>query len=126
MLVLQRERTGKLPEVVEVEREIARIRGEIERMEAEQKNLNNRVQYSTVQVDLSEEYRAQLDKSPPSAGTRLRNAAVAGYESLTETILGIALAALMHGPTLMLWVVLLSPLVFFAWRRRPRIAAKYQ
>jgi hypothetical protein len=124
LLTLQRERTGKLTEVVEVEREISRIREEIERMEAEQKNLNTRVQYSTVHVDLSEEYRAQLELSAPSAGTRLRNAAVEGYESLTEAILGIALAALLHGPTLMLWVVLLSPLAFFAWRLRTGIASK--
>jgi hypothetical protein len=126
MLALQRERTGKLPDVVEVEREISRIREHIERMEAEQKNLNNKVQYATVHVDLTEEYRAQLlEPSAPSAGTRLRNAAVEGYEYAVEAVLGIALAALMYGPTLVLWGVLLSSLAFVAWRLHARILSRY-
>lgn len=125
MLALQRERTGKLPEVVEVEREIARIREEIERMEAEQKNLSNNVQYATVHVELAEEYRAQVVPSAPSAGTRLRNAAVEGYEYATEAVLGIALSALMYGPTLLLWTLLLSVVGFLGWRVYQRAITKY-
>jgi len=121
MLALQRERTGKLPEVVEVEREIARIREEIERMEAEQKNLNNKVQYTAVHVDLTEEYHAQLEPSAPSAGTRLRNAAIEGYEFAIEGLLGIALAALLYGPTLVLWALILTPFVYLAWTIQKRV-----
>jgi hypothetical protein len=123
MLALQRERTGKLPEVVEVEREIGRIREQIERMEVEQKNLNNKVQYATVHVDLTEEYRAQLlQPSAPSAGTRLRNAAVEGYELTVETVLGILLWALRYGPTLVLWALILGPLAYLGWTLQKRVA----
>jgi len=59
------ERTGKVGEVLEVEQEIARVRGDIERMEAEQKALEHRVDFATVELQLTEEYKAQLN--PPAA-----------------------------------------------------------
>ena len=67
---------------------------------------------------------AQLEPSAPSTATRLRNAAVEGYEYLAETVLGFVLAALMYGPTLVLWCVLLSALAFLAWRLHARIASR--
>jgi hypothetical protein len=43
-----------------VEEEMARVRGDIERMEAEQKALEHRVDFATVELQLTAEYRAQL------------------------------------------------------------------
>ena len=37
---------------------IARVRGEIESMEAEQKALEHRVDFASVEIQLSEEYKA--------------------------------------------------------------------
>jgi chromosome segregation ATPase len=121
LVAMLRERTGKLQDVIEAEREIARVREEIERMEAEQKTLNNKVQYATVHVELTEEYRAQLEPSAPSAGTRLRNAAFEGYGFAVETVLGIILAALMYTPTLLVLAALLAPIAFVAWRLQTRL-----
>jgi hypothetical protein len=52
------QRTGKVADILEVERSIARVRGEIESMEAEQKALEHRVDFGSVEIPLSEEYKA--------------------------------------------------------------------
>src|SRR5258706_7489565 len=72
------ERTGKVGDVLQVEREIARVRGEIEQMEAEQRDINKRVQYATITLRVAEEFKADLLSPAPSSGTRLSNALVAG------------------------------------------------
>ena len=113
---LLRERTGKLPEVVEVEREISRVREEIERMQAQQKDMNNKVQFATIQVAVSEEYRAEIEHSSPSAGTRLRNALIDGYHSAVESVLNAALLVLLFGPVLLLWSAVLIPVILLARR----------
>ncbi|HVQ64768.1 MAG TPA: DUF4349 domain-containing protein [Terriglobia bacterium] len=113
---LLRERTGKLPEVVEVEREISRVREEIERMQAQQKDMNNKVQFATIQVSMSEEYRAEIEPSSPSAGTRLRNALIDGYHSAVESVLNAALLVLLFGPVLLLWSAVLIPVILLARR----------
>ncbi|MEM6446724.1 MAG: DUF4349 domain-containing protein [Cyanobacteria bacterium P01_D01_bin.123] len=46
------ERSGKVGEVLEVARELSRIRESIERIEAQRTNLSNRVAYSTIHLNL--------------------------------------------------------------------------
>jgi hypothetical protein len=120
LLKLLSERTGNLRDVVEAEREVARVREEIERMEAQRKNLSARVQFATVQLELSEEYQAQLEPSLPSGGTRLRNAAIEGYRHAVETALETVLVTLRYGPTVLLLLGLLCPVAFVLWRRRAK------
>jgi hypothetical protein len=67
---LLKERTGKLSDVLAVENEHARVRGEIERMEAERKNMSNQVSFATLNVTITEDYRAQLHVVPPSTAAR--------------------------------------------------------
>jgi len=100
------ERTGKVADVLEVEREIARTRQEIERMDARKQNLLQRAQLATVQLALLEEFQAQLQPAPVGAATRLRNAAVEGYQSFVATLLGFALCFARYGLTLLFWTVL--------------------
>ena len=116
LLALLRERTGNLKDVVAAEGEIARVREGIERMEAERKNFDNKVQYATVQVELSEEYHAQLQQTLPNTRTRIYNAAVEGYESASDTMLGIALTSLAVGPAVVVWLAFLFSVGFVAWR----------
>lgn len=114
--VLQ-QRTGKVRDVLEVEREIARVREEIERMEAQRKGIEKQVQFATVELQVREEYNAQLNVTPPSAGSQLRNAVVEGYEGMVETVLDLALFALRAGPTLLFWGLLLFWPARAVWRR---------
>jgi uncharacterized small protein (DUF1192 family) len=117
LLALQRERTDKLTDVVGVEREIARVREEIERMEAQRKDVFNKTQFATIQVELSEEYRAELQPSAPSAGTQLHNALFDGYHGALNSLLALALFVLRYGPALLLWAIVLVPVVLLLRRR---------
>ena len=117
LLALQRERTDKLTDVVGVEREIARVREEIERMEAQRKDVFNKTQFATIQVELSEEYRAEIQPSAPSAGTQLHNALVDGYHGALNGLLALALFFLRYGPALLLWAIVLVPVALLLRRR---------
>ena len=117
LLALQRERTDKLTDVVGVEREIARVREEIERMEAQRKDVFNKTQFATIQVELSEEYRAEIQPSAPSAGTQLHNALIDGYHAALNSFLGLTLFVLRYGPALLLWAIVLVPVALLLRRR---------
>jgi hypothetical protein len=111
------ERTGNVVEVLQVEEGIARVRGDIERMEAEQKALEHRVDFATVELQLTEEYKAQLNPPAASVSTRVHNSFVAGYRNASETVLGILLFFAECGPTLLIWLMILVLPVIFVWRR---------
>jgi len=115
------QRTGKISDVLAVEQEIARVRREIEQMEAEQKALEHRVDFSSIELSLAEEYKAQIGSPSPSIATRFHNAMVAGYRSAVESVVGIILFFAEYGPEAMIWLVFLAPLAWFL-RRRWRLA----
>ena len=117
LLALQRERTDKLIDVVSVEREISRVREEIERMEAQRKDVFSKTQYATIIVEVSEEYRAEIQPSAPAAGTQLRNALIDGYHGALGSVLALAMLILRYGPALLLWLAVLVPVAFLIRRR---------
>lgn len=118
-----RTRTGKVKDVLEVEEEIARVRGEIEQMEAEQQTLEHRVNFATIDLKLTEEYKAQLSSPAPSVAMQLRNSTVNGFRSAFESLLGIVLFLAESGPTLLLWLLILSVPAWLLWRRYQRSLA---
>jgi anti-sigma factor RsiW len=111
------QRTGKISDVLAVEQEIARVRGEIEQMEAEQKALEHRVDFASIELSLAEEYKAQIGLASPSIATRVHNATVAGYRSAVESVVGIIVFSTEFGPSAMIWLVFLAPLAWFVRRR---------
>jgi hypothetical protein len=119
---LLRDRTGKLSDVLEVERELDRVRGEIEQMEAERKNMANQVSYATLNATITEDYKAQLQVVPPSTSTRLSNAAVEGYRSMADGVVSLALFLLSNGPSLLLWSAMLFLPARFVWKKVRRIS----
>jgi anti-sigma factor RsiW len=120
---LLRNRTGKLSDVLEVEQELDRVRGEIEQMEAERKNLSNQVSYATLNATIAEDYKAQLQVVPPSTSTRLSNAAVEGYRSMADGVVSLALFLLSTGPSLLLWGVVLFLPARLIWKKVRRSLA---
>jgi len=112
-----RQRTGKVRDVLEVEREIARVREEIERMEAQRKNIEKQVEFATVNLRLNEEYEAQVNPPRPATSILLWNATVEGYHSARESALGLALFLLRYGPALLFWFAVLFWPARFVWRR---------
>lgn len=116
LLDVLEKRTGRLSDVLEVEQELARVREEIERMEAETKSLQNRVSFATLQVELHEEYKAQLE-IPHSLGGRLWNALVEGYRTAADSLVSLLLFLLNVGPFLLLWALILFFPARYVWRR---------
>jgi uncharacterized protein DUF4349/putative zinc finger protein len=123
LLDVLRKHTGKVKDILDAEQEIARVRGEIELMEADQRALQTRIDFATVQLSVQEEYKASLQGAPPSTATRLRNAAVDGYRSLIESVIGIGVFALQAVPTLVLWGLILFMPARWMWKCFRRTAA---
>src|SRR5262249_21392873 len=111
------QRTGKLQDVLKVELEIDRVRGEIEQMQAEKKALTKRVAFATLNTVVKEEYHAKLQAAPPSTSSRFRNAAVDGYNSVVEGLIDVGLFLLSSGPSLLIWVAILFFPARWLWRK---------
>jgi hypothetical protein len=123
LIELLRTRTGKLQDVLEAERELARVRGEIESMQGQSGLLVHRVNYATVQVNLSEQYRQVLGSGMISTGTKIRNALVEGFTNLQEGAVALLVFVFAYAPSLLFWLAILLVPGWFAWRRfsvRPR------
>lgn len=112
-----RTRTGKLQDVLKVELEIDRVRGEIEQMQAEKKELSKRVTFATLNTIVKEEYFARLQSTPPSTGSRFRNAAVEGYNTVVEGVIDVGLFLLSAGPSVLLWMAVLFFPARWAWKK---------
>jgi Domain of unknown function (DUF4349) len=117
------QRTGKIGDVLSVEQEIARVRGEIEQMEAEQESLEHRVSFASVDLTLAEGYKAQIGSPSPALGTRVHNGMVKGYRDAVEMLIGIVLFFAEYGPSSLIWLALLLPVAWFLRRRWLRASA---
>jgi len=100
-------RTDKLADVLAVEQELARVRTAVERMEASLRGTKNRVDRSTVNLRIDENYRAEVALGPLPLRARLRNAFVDGVGTAASGIVSIVLAVVQIAPTLLLWALLL-------------------
>jgi hypothetical protein len=118
------QRTGKLSDVLAVETELGRVQGEIEQMEAERKNTESQVAYAALQLNVGETYKAQLQVAPDSTLIRFRNAAIEGYRSVADGLIGFALIVVAYAPSALLWAALLFFPVRAIWRRYVRQASR--
>jgi len=110
-------RGDKLKDILDVERELASTREEIERMEAEDRNMTNHVEFAAIELSLRQDYKPALGLVPPAAGKRLRNASVDGYRRATERGMNVLVSALHYGPTVLLRVMVLLFPAQRIWRR---------
>jgi hypothetical protein len=121
LLAVLTDRSGKLGEIVEVEKEIGEVRERIERMEAQQRRIENQVQFASVKLELTEESHPVVE----SAWLKLRTAFGEGYRDAGDNILGVALAVFHYGPTFIAGFLMLLPFVitFYRWHRwKSRVA----
>ena len=115
------QRSGKMQDVLDVEEKISETRGEIEQMEAEQKALEHRVDFATVDLQLTEVYKAQLSGATPTAGTQMRNSFVSGLRNAGGSLLALVLFLEEFGPSLLLWLFILGLPLWLVWRRYRRL-----
>jgi hypothetical protein len=126
LLQLLASRTGSLEDVLAVERELARIRIELEQLESRRKGLDRRVAYATVRVEITEQARADVSLGPVDVTTRLRNALADGARAALQSLLSVALFAIEVAPAVLLWALILALPAWYAirrWRRRQDSAA---
>ena len=106
---------GKVADLIEVERELGRVRGEIERMESMFRSLKSRIQMTTVTINAREE-RGYEPPQTPSFTSRIT-------KSWSNSIYGIGEGAknLLIGLVGVIpWLVLLVPVAWLLrvlWRR---------
>ncbi len=112
-----RTRTGKVGDVLEVEKEMANVREGIERMEGEQKQLHIRVAYSSIQLEIIEEYAASLEVGSSSLARRVRNTVVDGFRTAIGGVVTIVLSLLYLAPSLVFLGLIFFWPARWAWRR---------
>ena len=121
--VLQ-QRTGKVGDVLEVEREISRVRESIERMSAERTGLGRRVTYAAITLEISEEERAVLNLDRPSVARDLRNALVDGMKTAGSSVLAATAVTMRIAPSILLWGLLLAWPAIVVGRRLTTVARR--
>ncbi len=120
LLAILQQRTGKVDEVLDVEEKISEVRGEIETMEAEQQELEHHVAFASIDLQLTEEYRAQLGGRTQPVSTRMHNAFVAGLRRASAMLLSLVLFFEEFGPAILIWLAIAAVPVWFLWRRYRR------
>jgi hypothetical protein len=75
------------------------------------------------ELQLTEEYKAQLNPPAASVTTRLHNAFAAGYHNATASLLGLILWLEEYGPAFLIWFLIVILPAIFLWRRYQKKAA---
>lgn len=110
-------RACEVADVLDVQKEMACVRLEIEVMEARRKQLHDRGVFSSIDSNLSEEYQASIGDASWSVSRRIRNGFVDGSHSAADGLLSVCIVRLQVGPCLLLWGLLLLWPGRWAWRR---------
>jgi len=97
-----RTRTGKVKDVLEVEEEIARVPRRNRTDGSGKQTLEHRVTFAHIDLNLAEEYKAQLTTPAPSVAIQLRNATVDGFRTAFQSFLAPVLFLAESSPTLLL------------------------
>ncbi len=105
------ESTGKLEDILAVEREISRVREEIERMEGRLRVLSDLTSLTTIVLRV-QEIRDYVPEEAPTYATRVRRAFSLSISSLVSTAQAVSIAAVAAAP----WIpVVVVALVLAVW-----------
>jgi hypothetical protein len=113
-----RDDKDKFSDFGSLERQVAILRGEIERIEAERSASTSRVSFANVFFSLREERTSAAE----TMGAKLRNAAIGGLNDALDSLSSILLFMAGHGPLLVLWALLIYFPARYFWRRRSHLA----
>lgn len=109
--------TAKLQEILEVEREISRVREEIERMEGRLRFLSNQTDFSTVTITVRE-IKDYVPPSPPTFATEIMRSFSGSVETMVAFAKGLVLLIVALAP----WALPIGLLVagLIRWDRKRR------
>jgi hypothetical protein len=111
-------RDDKFADWTSLERQVAMLRGEIERIQGERYSSGSRLSFANVFFSLREERTSPAE----TIGGKLRNAGLSGLNDALDSISTILLFLAGHGPLLALWAVLIYFPARYFWRRRSQLA----
>ncbi|MGC8639569.1 MAG: DUF4349 domain-containing protein [Isosphaeraceae bacterium] len=121
------ERTGKLEDVLKIETELSRVRGEIEQLEGKIRLLENLSSLATLTLSIRE--REKFEPPPPTVADFPTQVARTWERSL-HGLIDLGKAVVLWAVDWALWVPLLIVAALFAWiilrwlwRRLPRLIA---
>jgi hypothetical protein len=120
ILTMLEERAGKLSDVLEIERELARVREEIERMEGRLRFLKDRTSLATITIHCREE-KEYVPPEPPTLLSRITLSWTDSLSSLRytgENFLVGAIAAVPWLVVLAIPVLIVRYLIKRWWRKR--------
>jgi uncharacterized small protein (DUF1192 family) len=117
-MLQNRDDKDKFNDIGSLERQVAILRGEIERIEAERSASRSRVSFANVFFSLREERTSTAE----TIGAKLRSAAIGGLNDALDSLSSILLFTAGHGPLLILWAVLIYFPARYFWRRRSQLA----
>lgn len=108
--------TGKLDEILSVERELGRVRTEMEQMQGQMRILQDLTALSTVTITVQER-RGYVPVERPSFGTEIARAWQGTIAALLATGRGFVLFMVVAAP----WLVVCGlPITFILWLRKRR------
>ena len=119
IIAMLEERPGKLSDLMEIERELSRVREEIERMEGRMRVLTDQTSLATVKLRVSEE----ATYVPPAAPT-LGDRVAASWGGSIASIGRISSGAVIAAVALIPWAVIIVPLSWIAYRFRERLRGR--
>ena len=99
--------------VMELQRQIASVNADINRLEADRLTAEHRVVFANVLFALREEI------TPPteSLAAQFRNAALAGLSEAVMSLSALLMLLISRGPVFLLWIAILYLPARFVWRR---------
>ncbi|EMB16759.1 hypothetical protein RE6C_02574 [Rhodopirellula europaea 6C] len=115
IITMLEERTGKLSDVLEIERELSRVREEIERMEGRLRVLSDRSALATITIQCREE-KEYVPPAAPTFSSRIQKSWSQSINAMKQTGENIVIAAIAILPWFLVIGVLL--LVSVALGRR--------
>lgn len=110
LITLLEERPGKLDDVLTFEKEISRVRGEIEQMQGRLRVLADLTAFSTVTLQITE-VQTYIPPKAPSFATLVARQWQSTVEELTAAGQWLVLTAISVGP----WVLILSLMALLAY-----------
>ncbi len=115
LLKILTERDGELEDVLTVERELSRVREEIERMQGRLRLLSNLSALATVNLRV-EEIQNYVPEQAPTFGRRISRSFEGSLTALRQTAEAVAVAVVAIAPWLIALAVIVLPLVWLARR----------